>query len=179
MVTKLGFLHYNVNQAVFQEQTETIIVLVHVNDCTIAAISQSLINDFKKTIMKHVKIINLGEFHWFLGIEIKQDRDCHTIHLYQQSYIESILPPYNLDEVKLTSTPMEPGLQLPMSQVPKMTLEYAQMRDIPYREAVSSIMYATLGTHPDIAFMVQTISRYCTNLDLHTGRQSNRFLMLR
>jgi len=32
------------------------------------------------------------------------------------------------------------------------------MRNIPYHEAVRSLMYAALGTHPDIAFAVQTVS---------------------
>jgi hypothetical protein len=55
---------------------------------------------------------------------------------------------------------MQPGLLLSMSQTPKTTAEWAQMRDTPYREAVGSLMYAALGTRPDIAFAVQTLSRY-------------------
>ena len=36
------------------------------------------------------------------------------------------------------------------------------MRDIPYHEAVGSLMYASLGTRPDISFAVQTVSRFST-----------------
>jgi len=36
------------------------------------------------------------------------------------------------------------------------------MHDVPYHEAVGSLMYAALGTHPDIAFAIQTISRFST-----------------
>jgi len=36
------------------------------------------------------------------------------------------------------------------------------MRDVPYHEAVGSLMYAALGTRPDIAFAVQTVSRFST-----------------
>ena len=32
------------------------------------------------------------------------------------------------------------------------------MHDIPYHEAVGSLMYTVLSTHPDIAFAVQTVS---------------------
>ena len=50
--------------------------------------------------------------------------------------------------------------QLTTAQSPSTTAEFAQMHNIPYHEAVRSLMYAALGTHPDIAFTVQTVSRF-------------------
>jgi len=77
MLTHLGFQQCNVDQAVFfhRQGQAIIIVLVHVDDCTIAATSIVLITDFKVQIARHVKIINLSELHWLLGIEIKHDRE--------------------------------------------------------------------------------------------------------
>ena len=37
------------------------------------------------------------------------------------------------------------------------------MRNIPYHEAVGSLMYASLGTRPDITYAVQTVSRFTKN----------------
>jgi hypothetical protein len=37
------------------------------------------------------------------------------------------------------------------------------MRNIPYREAVGSLMYAAMGTRPDIAFATSTMAQYCEN----------------
>ena len=37
------------------------------------------------------------------------------------------------------------------------------MRNIPYHEVVGSLMYATMGTQPNICFVVQTVSRSNTN----------------
>ena len=36
------------------------------------------------------------------------------------------------------------------------------MRNIPYHEAVGSLMYASLGTYPDITYAVQTVSQFST-----------------
>jgi hypothetical protein len=57
---------------------------------------------------------------------------------------------------------MQHGLLLYAASTPKTTTEWAAMRDTPYKEAVGSLMYAALGTRPDIAFAVQSVSRFST-----------------
>ena len=164
MLTHLGFSRCDVDQAVFfrREGKAIIVVLVHVDDCTIAATSITLITDFKARISEHVEITDLGELHWLLGIEIKRDREHRTIHLSQRSYIDSILRRYGLQDLKPVSIPMDTNIRLTTAQSPSTTTDIAQMRDVPYHEAVGSLMYAALGTRPDIAFAVQTASRFST-----------------
>jgi len=53
-----------------REGNNFIIVLVHIDDCTIAAMSQPLIIKFKIKIAKHIDITDLGELHWILRIEV-------------------------------------------------------------------------------------------------------------
>ena len=69
----LKFQHSNVDQAVFYRRNENMlmVVLVHVDDCTLIASTAALISGFKAQIAKHVEISDLGELHWLLGIEIK------------------------------------------------------------------------------------------------------------
>ena len=55
---------------------------------------------------------------------------------------------------------MDPSTRLMSAQSPSRTEEIAAMRHVPYHEAVGSLMYATLGTRPDICFAVQTVSRF-------------------
>jgi hypothetical protein len=120
----------------------------------------NLINNFKVSISQHVEITDLGELHWLLGIKVKRDRERHTIHLSQRSYLDSILRRYGFQDLKPVSIPMDTNIHLTTAQSPSTTAEFPQMRDIPYREAVGSLMYAALGTRPDIAFAVQTVSRF-------------------
>ncbi len=58
---------------------------------------------------------------------------------------------------------MDPNVRLTSAQSPKSTEDFARMRNIPYHEAVGSLMYASLGTRPDITYAVQTLSRFSTN----------------
>ena len=93
IMTELGFKRCEVDQAVFYRRggQKLMIVLVHVDDCTLVGTSHGLITRFKTEINKHVEITDLGEIHWILGIEIIRNRELRTIHLCQRSYIESSL----------------------------------------------------------------------------------------
>ena len=55
---------------------------------------------------------------------------------------------------------MDPAIQLSTVHSPSTTEEYAVMKHVPYHKAVGSLMYTTLGTHPDICYSVQTVSKF-------------------
>ena len=164
IMTKLGFKRCEGDQAVFYRCCEStgvmIIVLVHVDDCTIVGKSQKLVDRFKAEIKKHVNIMDMGDLHWILGIEVHRIREEKKLLLSQKAYIKSILRCYRFEDLKPTSTPMDPASRLIMIQSPATTEEYAAMKHVPYHEAVGSLTYATLGTHPDICYTVQTVSKF-------------------
>jgi hypothetical protein len=164
MAEGLGFKRSDVDQAVFykRERGLLIIVLVHVDDCTIAANRPQLIRKFKIEIAKHVEITDLGELHWILGIEVRRIRERRLLLLSQRSYIESILQRYGFEDAKPVSLPMDPSARLSSAQSPSTMEEFARMRNVPYHEAVGSLMYASLGTRPDITYAVQAVSRFST-----------------
>ena len=58
---------------------------------------------------------------------------------------------------------METSVQLTSAQSPSTMQEIAHMRNIPYQEAVGSLMYASLGTRPDITYAMQTVSHFSKN----------------
>jgi len=58
---------------------------------------------------------------------------------------------------------MDPNVCLTSAQSPSSTEDFACMQNIPYHEAIGSLMYASLGTCPDITYAVQTVSCFSTN----------------
>ncbi|CAA7269035.1 unnamed protein product [Cyclocybe aegerita] len=139
-----------------------IIVLVHVDNCMIVATSQPLIDAFKIETAKHVDIINLSKLHWILSIEILCVCERHAIFLLQHSYLDSILRCYGLQDLKPVSIPMDPNVCPTSAQSPSTMDKFAQMRDMPYHITMGSLMYASLGTCPDITYTVQTVSCFST-----------------
>ena len=166
LVNELGFTQCSVDQAVYfrrRKPGELVIVVVHVDDCTIASMSLNEIDEFKCDIKKHVEITDLSELHWLLGIEVMWNRDEHTISLCQCPYLESIVHRFSFDKLKPVLNPMEPSTKLHSGQSPSTGAEYAAMHHIPYCEAISSLMYTSLATRPDISYAVATISHFSNN----------------
>ena len=58
---------------------------------------------------------------------------------------------------------MELNVKLSSSQSPTTGADFAAMQHIPYCEAVSSLMYAALGTRPDISYAVTNVSHFSSN----------------
>ena len=169
----MGFKRCDVDQAIFyrQQGPTLIIMLVHVDDCTITGTSITLILRFKMEIAKFITITDLGELYWILGIEVKQICKCQTIHLSQHLYIDSMLHRYGLEDLKPVSLPMETSIRLTSAQSPSTMQQIAHMHNIPYQEAIGSLMYASLGTCPDITYAIQTVSCFPRTLDKHIGKQ--------
>ena len=68
---------------------------------------------------------------------------------------------------------MELGLMLSVTQCPKTPLEINEMKSMPYKVAVGSLMYVAIGMHPDIVFAVSLLGQFCTNLGNCIGKQPN------
>jgi len=151
-----------VDQAVFYrvEGAELIVVVAHVDDLTIVASSVMLIEEVKAKLRIELEITDLGEIHWILGLTVQRDRTLRTISLGQQSYIEAILQRFGLENARTLAMPMDPHVHLSSSQSPTTQAEFAAMRDVPYREAVGSLMYVSLGTRPDITYAVGIVSKF-------------------
>jgi hypothetical protein len=69
-----------------------------------------------------------------------------TIALSQHAYIDSIITRFNFEDLKPSLIAMDPAAPLLKSQSPTTLADIAKMANIPYPEAVGSLMYAAMGT---------------------------------
>jgi hypothetical protein len=84
--------------------------------------------------------------------------------LSQRSYIDALLCRFGFEDFKPVSMPMDPLTRLTSDQSPKSTAEISRMAMIPYKEAVGTLMYAGLGTCPDITYAIQVLSKFSKDL---------------
>ena len=166
ILSNIGLTRSEHDHAVFLRREKgriTAILLVHVDDFTMTAATLAIIKALKDGLRKHVEIHDQGEIHWMLGLEIKRNRELRTISLCQRSYIDSIISRYGFEDAKPLSIPMSPNSTLSRNDCPTTTSNIGKMAGRPYREAVGSLMYAAVGTRPDIAYAVGQVARFSDN----------------
>lgn len=128
-----------------------IVLGVFIDDGMVAATYEEDIDKLMDFLTKEFEI-RVMEAKYFVGLEIEQRRD-GSIHLSQKAYIRRVLEKFRMADAKSVATPAE---NIPMSTTDPV-------EKYPFREAVGSLMYLTVGTRPDISFAVGKVSRYLNN----------------
>lgn len=107
----------------------------------------------KSALSNNFKLKDLGDAKECLGMRIIRDKEKGIITLDQTEYINKILKRFNMSTCKSMSTPLETnldfGLQVEMSN-----------KDIPYQQAIGSLMYLAVLTRPDISYTVSFMSQF-------------------
>jgi hypothetical protein len=144
-------------------EDHVLVLAIHVNDCIFTGDSAKLIAEYKEKLNKVYALTDLGPVHWLLGIKITHNRNNRTISLSQKQYIDSILTWFALADAKAYATPIVLGVTYSRGDSPASKTEEASMKTVPYQEAIGSLMYASVTTHPDISFAVLTLSQFLDN----------------
>ena len=120
---------------------------IYVDDLNILASNVDMINELKFSFEREFKMSNLGKLHFFLGVHFERNRRMHTTTMHQRSYIETDLERFGMGDCKPIATLLDTKTSLV-----KLEEEYKKhshkMKDIPYQEAVGSLMYAMVATRP-------------------------------
>lgn len=124
----------------------------HVDDIVVASTNSELIDVFEKIMNRELKMKNLGNLQYYLGIQFTRDEN-YIFYLNQEKYILNKLKEYNLENAKDSSTPMNVGyLSQTMNQEPFESHEI-------YRSAIGSLLYLSTNTRPDISIATSILAR--------------------
>ena len=140
-----------------------IFVPVFVDDITLASKSKEAQDAFVAELATYFKLQDLGPTSFLLGIEIIRDRPKCRLYLSQRQYIVNKLAEFGMTDCKPVGTPMTPGLQLSKEESPKTEEEVEEMRNIPYMNAVGSLLYLATTSRPDIAYIAGVLARFNSN----------------
>jgi len=136
-----------------------VIVGLYVDDLIIASKSMDGINFIKNALTIQYSMKDLGILNTIIGIKVTRDEN--GISLDQEKYIDSIVDRFNLNDSYNTYVPMtnsvkfSADMELLNEKVTNLSIE-----DVPYRQAVGALLYATQCTRPDIAFSVSKMSQF-------------------
>lgn len=154
---KFDFKSVNSDKCVFIGKVEEwlVILALYVDDGLMLCECMKAI----EIVLEHLKSkfkITSGEANEFVGIEIKRDRPNRSIKLSQPGYIAKIIDRFGFGSAHAVSTPAEAGLYASRS-----AKENKSIVDVPYREAIGSLLFAARVTRPEIEFAVNYLSQFC------------------
>ncbi|RAW21199.1 hypothetical protein PC110_g22358 [Phytophthora cactorum] len=106
---------------------------------------------------------DLGEAQYLLGWSITRNRKNRSIFIHQEKYATKVLDRFSHLDSHPVGTPTDGSLKLTQDMCPQIEADKAEMKAIPYREAVGSFMYLMMGTRPDLAYFLREVSQFLAN----------------
>jgi histone deacetylase 1/2 len=131
----------------------TIYMLIYVDDIIVTSSSSDAVTALLHDLKKEFALKDLGDLHFFLGIEVKQNKD--GILLSQSKYARDILARVGMSSCKPSTTPLSATEKL--SKIDGQAL--GPEDSTKYRSIVGALQYLTL-TRPDLAFAVNKVCQF-------------------
>jgi hypothetical protein len=135
------------------EGDDAIYVAVYVDDVITAGRNDPVVDKFRTVMCQEFGMEKGGPLEWYLGISFDFT---NGVFLSQRQYIEKKLELYaNYIGSGGVSRPLPENIQsLLESESPPAD------NSVPYRSMVGSLMYAMLGTRPDLCYPVSVLCRH-------------------
>ena len=138
-----------------------------------------MINELQSSLKREFEMSNFGELHFFLRVHFERNKRIRIITMHQQTYIETILKRFGMSDCKTIRTMLDTKASLAKLLEEEYKEHLHKMKDIPYQEAVGSLMYAMEATRPDLAFAISVVRRFMSKPDFVAlnGRQTNHAIL--
>ncbi|KAK4380842.1 Retrovirus-related Pol polyprotein from transposon RE1 [Sesamum angolense] len=149
---------------------DTLIVSLYVDDLIYTGNNEKMIQDFKENMMKTFEMSDLGLMHFFLGIEINQEKK--GIFICQRKYTETLLKKFKMESCKTVTTPLVTGEKYQKEDGSQ------KVDGSMYRTLIGSLLYLT-ATRPDIMFATSLLSRFMqspTQVHYAAAKRTLRYL---
>ena len=90
---KLSFMHSDSDHAMFTHSSngKFCIIALYIDDLMILSNDLPSLRKKKKQLMSSFKMKDLGEIHWFLGLEITRDQPRCLLSISQSQYIRDVV----------------------------------------------------------------------------------------
>jgi histone deacetylase 1/2 len=104
---------------------------------------------------------DLGDLHFFLGMEVERDRAQHLLYINQIGYLKEILKRSRMEDCKAIEVPFDPK-----TKSKKIVNKDDEMIKFPYQQSMGSLMYTMLCTRSDLAYSISVVSQHMANPSL-------------
>ena len=128
-----------------------LIVQIYSNDIIFGAINISLYIEFAKCMHSEFEMSMMGEFNYFLRLQIKQLKD--NIFINQDKYIKDLLKRFKMEDAKTMAMLMSSSIKLINEEQGK------SINTTMYKGMMGSLLYL-IASRPNIIFSVWLCVRF-------------------
>ncbi|SCV67076.1 BQ2448_5722 [Microbotryum intermedium] len=161
----LGYTTTSTNHCVYSrldDRHRPHYIALYINDLLIISPDLAEIVCIISGLEQRYGVKRIGPAEYILGIQI-QHLDNGSIALSQEWYIMDVLARFHFDTTTCgTTVLMTPGLSL--TAIPGQGTKRIRSW---YLQAIGSLLYISLGTHPDIAFAISYLAHFANNPGCH------------
>jgi hypothetical protein len=151
----LEFTQCQADPCIYYKPGTQLFVGVYVDDIITIGKGNEL-SEFRQVLRKHFNITEGGPLEWYLGIFF-DCKDDGSITLDQIQYLKQKLDQFEeFIGMGGVSSPIPVNYQKLLEEAKNENV----VNDFPYRQMVGSLMYAMIGTRPDLAVAVSVVSKY-------------------
>jgi hypothetical protein len=135
----------------YQGNVDLLIVALYVDDLILIGSNAEMIEEFKKDMVNKYEMSDMGLLHYFLGIEVYQDKE--EVFISQRMYAENFLRKFRMVGCKPMATPIAINEKLKKEDGGK------KVDATLYRSLVGNLLYLT-ATRPDVMLAASLLSRF-------------------
>lgn len=164
VLKELGLKSTSVDPCIYHKTYDgnILFILIYVDDLLLFYNNQEIAKEMKQQLKIKFDMKELGFVHQFVGWRIKQNSSRTEISIDQTAYIEKILQRFKMSDCNPVHLPCDPNITLTSTEDEKNILT-----NIPYQEAIGSLLYLSQGTRPDICFIVNKLSSFNNKPEQH------------
>ena len=137
---------------------DEVIVALFVDDGLVAAKSHVPLRIVIDALSESFEI-ELGDSACFVGMEFVRDRRNKRMFLHQSSYASKVLSKFKMESANPVCVPAD------LNQVLCAPENKSVIEKVPYREAVGSLMFLAVVSCRDIAYAVNSVSKFSEKHD--------------
>lgn len=156
VLKNIGMKSSSVDPCVYykNEDGSIVYILIYVDDLLIFYNNKEKGEEIKQQLKSKFNMKILGPVNHFIGWRIKQNEKRDQIQIDQTAYIEKILQRFKMTECNPVYSPCDTSTKL------VSTGEENIINNVPYQEAIGSLLYLSQGMRPDICYIVNKLSSF-------------------
>ncbi len=110
----IEFMKNEVDPSVYVAQVGDVkfFIVVYVDDLILVCNDQNKILQIKEELNQKFEMKDLGELHFFLGMEVERNHDEQLLRINQIKYLKEILKRFQMEECKPIGIPFDPKVKL-------------------------------------------------------------------